>query len=58
MSQFDFPCGFSKKMHLLERERERERERVRSWLFVTLNIILHHIFPETFIEIPQAVQKI
>ena len=28
------------------------------WFFVTFNIIISHIFPGNFIEIPQVVQKI
>ena len=31
---------------------------VKPWIFVNFNIIISHIFPETFIEIPQVVQKI
>ena len=49
--QFDppsvFPSGFSKNVS--------SKERV---FFVTFNIIISHIFPENFIEIPQVVQKI
>ena len=42
-----------------ERERERERESERETLvFVTFNIVISHVFHETFIEIPQVVQKI
>ena len=49
--QFDPPpCGFLKKVS--------SRERVIPWFFVTFNIIISHIFPENFIEIPQVVQKI
>ena len=33
-------------------------KRVKTWFFVTFNIILRHIFPENFIEFPQVVQKI
>ena len=32
--------------------------RVKSWFFVTYNIIISHIFAENFIEMPQVVQKI
>ena len=31
---------------------------MRPWFFVTFNIIINHIFPENFTEIPQVVQKI
>ena len=48
--QFDIPCGFSKKVS--------SKGRVKPWLFVTFNIIISHIFPKIFIEIPQVVQKI
>ena len=34
------------------------RERVKTWFFVTFNIIIGHIFPENFIKIPQVLQKI
>ena len=34
------------------------KETVNSWFFVTFNIIISHIIPENFIEIPQVVQKI
>ena len=34
------------------------REAVKLWFFVTFNIIISHIYPENFIEIPQLVQKI
>ena len=34
------------------------KEREKPWFFVTFNIIISHIFPEHFIEIPQFVQKI
>ena len=34
------------------------KERVKSWFFVTFNIIQSHIFPENFVEIPQVVQKL
>ena len=54
MFQYDPPptplCGFFKKVF--------SRERMKTWFFVTVNIIVIHIFPENFIEIPQVVQKI
>ena len=31
---------------------------VNSWFFVTFNIMISHIIPENFIEIPLVVQKI
>ena len=34
------------------------KERLNPWFFMTINIIISHIFPENFIEIPQVVQKI
>ena len=34
------------------------KERVKPWFFETFNIIISHIFPGNFIEIPQVVQKI
>ena len=37
---------------------ESSKERVKPWFFVTLIIIISHIFPENFIEITQVVQKI
>ena len=43
-------CGFSKNVS--------SKERVKLWVFVTFNIIIRHIFPENFIEIPQVVQKL
>ena len=43
-------CGFSKNVS--------SKERVKACLFVTFNIILKHIFPESFIKFPQVVQKI
>ena len=43
---FDLPCGFSKKMYLLK----------RGWNPGFL-IIISHIFPENFTEIPQVFQK-
>ena len=33
------------------------KERVKPWLFVTLNIIMSHTFPENFIEISSVVQN-
>ena len=48
--QFDPPCGFSKNVS--------SKERVKPWFFMTFKIILKHIFPESFIEFPQVVQKI
>ena len=48
--QFDPSCGFSKNVS--------SRERVKPWLFLTFNIIISHIFPENFIEIILAVQRI
>ena len=44
------PYGFS--------ENVSSKERVKTWFFVTFNIILRDIFPEKFIEFPQVVQKI
>ena len=43
-------CGFSKHAS--------SKERVTPWFFVTFNIILSHIFPENFNEIPQVAQKL
>ena len=43
-------CGFSKNICY--------RERVKPWFFETFDIIISHIFPENFAEIPQVVQKI
>ena len=40
-------CGFLKNVF--------SKERVKSWFFVTFNIISKHIFPENFIEFPQVV---
>ena len=34
------------------------KERVKSWFFVTFNIIMRHNSFENFIEIAQVVQKI
>ena len=41
------PCGFPKNVS--------SKERAKLWYFVTYNIIISHIFPENFIEIPQFV---
>ena len=49
-SQFDFPCGFLKTVS--------SKKRVKPWFFVNFNIIVGHIFPENFFEIPQVFQKI
>ena len=43
------PCGFSKNLSSKKREKR--------WFLVTFNIIIIHIFPENFIEIPQFVEK-
>ena len=43
-------CGFSKNIS--------SKGRVKPWFILTFNIIISHIFPEIFIEIPQVVQKI
>ena len=51
--QFDTPtppCGFSNIVS--------SKLRVKPWFFVTFKIIIRHIFPEIFIEIPQVVQKL
>ena len=52
--QFELPpplsCGFTKNVS--------SKERVKPWFFVTFNIILRHIFPESFIEFVPVVQKI
>ena len=48
--QFDHPCGFSKNVS--------SKETVKPWFFVTFNIIIRHIFPENFIEIPLVVQRL
>ena len=52
--QFDPSCVFSN---------ESAKEIVNSWFFVTFNfltfnIIISHIIPQNFIEIPQVFQKI
>ena len=44
------PCGFSKYIS--------SKERAKACFFVTFDTIISHIFPETFIEIPQVVQNI
>ena len=49
-SQFDSPCCFFTNVS--------PKKRLKPYLFVTFNIIISHIFPENFIEIPQVVQKI
>ena len=33
------------------------KERVKPWFPVTFNIVISHILPEIFIEIPQVVQN-
>ena len=43
-------CGFSKIVS--------SKQKVKPWFFVTFKIIIRHIFPENFIEIPQVVQKL
>lgn len=43
------PCGLSKNASI--------KEKVKPWFFVTF-IVISHIFPQTFIEITQVVQKI
>ena len=48
--QFDLPCGFSKNAS--------SKERLKPWFLVTFNIIIGHIFHESFMEIPQVVQKL
>ena len=56
--------GFQNRERERERERERQREtereraRERPCFLVTFNIIISHVFPENFIEIPQVFQKI
>ena len=47
--KFHLSCGFFKNVSA--------NEIVNSWFFVTLNIIISHIFPENFIEIPQVAQE-
>ena len=49
--QFDpSPLGFSKNVS--------SKEWMKPWLSVTFDIIVSHIFPENFIEIPQLVLKL
>ena len=48
--QFDTLCGFLKNVS--------SKESVKPWFFVTFNIIISHIFPKNFIEIPQIVLKL
>ena len=43
-------CGFSKNVS--------SKEILKPWNFETFNIIISHIFPESFIEISQVIQKI
>ena len=43
------PYGFSKNVS--------SKQRVKPWFFVTFDIITSHIFPENFIEIPQAFRR-
>ena len=43
-------CGLSNNVS--------SKERVKPWFCVTFNIIIDHIFPENFIEIPQFFQEI
>ena len=43
-------CGFSKNIS--------SKERMKPWFFVAVNIIISHIFPENFMEVPEVVQKI
>ena len=43
------PCGFSKNVS--------SKQWVKPWVFMTFSIILSHIFPENFIEIPQEDMK-
>ena len=44
------PCGF---LNIVS-----STDKLKLWFFLTFNIILKHIFPESFIEFPQVVQKI
>ena len=46
----DPPCGFSKNAFF--------RVSLKACFSVTFNIVISHIFPKTFIEVPQVVQKI
>ena len=48
--QFDTPCGLSKIVS--------PKPKVKPWSFVTFKIMIRHVFPENFIEIPQVVQKL
>ena len=48
--QFDTHCGFSKSIS--------SGGKVSLCFFVTFSIIVSNIIPETFIEIPQVIQKI
>ena len=48
--QFDPPHGFL--------EIVSSKQMVTPWFFVTFKIIIRHIFPKDFIEIPQVVQKL
>ena len=48
IGQFNLPSGFSKNIS--------SKERVELWFFVTFNIIIIHIFPENFTQIPQVFQ--
>ena len=34
------------------------KQKVKPWFFVTFKIIIRHIFPKNFIEIPQVVLKL
>ena len=43
-------CGFTKNI--------TSNQKVKPWFFVTFDIIIIHIFPDSFIEIPEIVQKI
>ena len=56
-----FEVIWSAKGSLLQRLSSKNvssSERVKPWFFVTFNIILKRIFPESFIEFPRVVQKI
>ena len=44
------PCGFSKNVS--------SKERVKPWFFVTFSIIMSHIFPQNFIEIPPVIWEL
>ena len=41
-------CGFPKNAS--------STEMLRRWFFVNFNIIISHIFPENFIEVPQVAE--